>query len=206
MFLYVVTNLINGKQYVGIAAHPEQRKREHYSGHGSKLVWQAIKKYGKENLQFEVWYEADEAWIRTMECRAIVMLETRAPQGYNLTLGGEGCAGWHPSMETRMKMSKSRSGFRNGMFGRIHSEETRCKIRIKATGRKPHPKTLAILTGKIGAEHPRARPVMVDGRVYGCIKDAALVTGINMNTLYMRLRRYARSGRWPAGWGFITPV
>jgi group I intron endonuclease len=206
MFLYVITNLVNGKQYVGITRNVEQRRREHYSGHGSTLVRQAIRKYGKEHLQFEVWYEGDDAWIKTMEYRAIVMLGTRTPQGYNLTLGGEGSVGWRPSAETRMKMSKSRSGHRNGMFGRTHSEETRSKIRTRATGRKLHAKTLAMLTDVAGAKNPRARPVAVDGIAYGCTKDAARATGLNVNTLYARLRRYARSGLWPVGWGFKAPV
>lgn len=202
MFLYVITNLVNGKQYVGIAANPEQRRREHYSGHGSKLVWQAIRKYGRENLDFEVWYEGDEEWIKLMEYRAIVKVGTRAPQGYNLTLGGEGSFGWRPSAETLAKFRQRR----NGMKGRKHTAETRQKIRAKAIGRKPHPKALRILTDTAGPKNPRARPVTVDGVAYGCIKDAALAGGFKVSTLYARLRGYTRSGLWPVGWGFKAPV
>lgn len=206
MFLYVVTNRVNGKQYVGITLDVAQRKREHCSGHGSKLLYQAIRKYGKDNLQWEVWYEGDEDWIKMMEYRAIVMLETRAPHGYNLTLGGEGAVGWRHDAETRRRMSKSRRGERNGMFGRKHSDETCQKIRAKAIGRKPSPELRAILTDTAGAKNPRARPVVVNGREYGCIRDAALATGMNVNTLYSRLRSCQKSGRWPVGWGSKTPV
>jgi len=202
MFLHVVTNLINGKQYVGITTNIEQRRREHLSGHGSKLLHHAISKYGRHSLQWEVWYEGDEAWIKMMEYRAIVMLETRAPNGYNLTLGGEGSVGWRPSAATREKFHHRR----NGMKGRKHTEETCQKIRAKALGRKPHPKTLRMLTDTAGAKNPRARRVTVDGVAFGCIKDAALATGINVNTLYSRLRSCQKSGRWPVGWGFKTPV
>lgn len=202
MFLYVVTNRVNGKQYVGITTNIEQRRREHFSGHGSKLLHHALKKYGRDNLQWEVWYEGDEDWIKMLEYRAIVMLETRAPKGYNLTLGGEGSVGWRPSAETREKFRHRR----NGMKERKHTEEARQKIRLKALGRKPHPKTLRMLTDTAGAKNPRARCVVVNGVAYGCIKDAALGTGVNVNTLYSRFRSYQKSGRWPVGWGFKTPL
>jgi len=201
MFLYVITNRVNGKQYVGITTNIEQRWREHRSGHGSKPVYHAVRKYGADSLQWEVWYEGDEDWIKMMEYRAIVMLETRAPHGYNLTLGGEGCLGWRPSPETLQKFRHRR----NGMLGRRHSDETRQKIRAKAFGRPPTSAVLTLLTDTAGEKNPRARSVVVDGIEYGCIKDAALATRINVNTLYSRLRHYSRCGQWPVGWKF-APV
>jgi group I intron endonuclease len=191
MFLYVITNLVNGKQYVGIANHPERRKVEHFSGHGSKLVRQALRKYGRENLHFEVWYEGPEDWIKMMEYRAIVMLDTRAPYGYNLTLGGEGAPGWRHSDETRRKMSSSRTAERNGMWGKRQSGTTRQVIRQKAIERQR-------------AKPNHAFSVRVHGVVYGTIKEAARALGESYNGLCQRIRRYRQSGEWPEGLGLAT--
>ena len=182
MFLYVITNRVNGKQYVGIAVDIAQRKREHYSGHGSKLVCQAIRKYGCENLVFEIWYEGDEAWIRTMECRTIAMLETKTPKGYNLTDGGEGTIGWQPSVETRERMRIAHVGNHNGMWGRKQSAGTRRMQREKALARQH-------------ANH--AMSVCINGTVYDSIKAAAKALGLSYNGLCLKIREYKRSGVWP---------
>ena len=202
MFLYVITNLVNGKQYVGITTNIAQRTREHYSGHGSKLVWQATRKYGRENLQLEICYEGDEAFIKLMETRTILALDTVAPHGYNLTLGGEGAIGWKPSPETLEKFRHRR----NGMLGRKHSEEARARMRRACEQRPSNGAFRSFNEDAKGAKHPRARPVVIEGIEYGCIRDASIATGANVNTLYMRLRRCQKSGCWPVGWGFKTPV
>ena len=181
MTLYVITNTVNGKQYVGIAVDFERRRREHISGHGSKIVHQAIQKYGVDNLIFDVWYEGDEQWIKTMERRAILALDAMAPSGYNLTFGGDGSLGWRASEETRRKMSKARKGKKLGP----HSAETCQKISEAHKGKKCSPEVLARLremNGQ-GADHPCAKPVTMNGFRYGCMKDAAERLEISTNTV-----------------------
>jgi len=207
MFLYVITNRVNGKQYVGITTDIEKRWGKHVSGRGSKLVYHAIQKYGRDNFDFEVWYAGDEHWIKMMEYRAIVMLDTKAPRGYNLTFGGEGSLGCKPGVETRQKMREAAKGRRPSLdtrqklrairkgrmswnCGRHHSPDTRRKISVAVSQKS-----------KKGPKHPSARPIVVDGVAYGCIKDAALAMGVHANTLRTRVWRYERSGRLPGGWG-----
>lgn len=74
MVLYAITNVLNGKQYIGIAVDPTRRFREHVSGHGSTLVYQASQKYGLENLHFDIWFEDSEEWVKVMERRTILAL------------------------------------------------------------------------------------------------------------------------------------
>lgn len=54
----------------------------------------------------------------------------------NLTNGGEGQSGWIPDCTHRKRMSESTKGEKNGMYKKEHTEETKEKIRNKATGRK----------------------------------------------------------------------
>jgi hypothetical protein len=54
----------------------------------------------------------------------------------NLTDGGEGTSGIVMKEETKMKMSNSKTGDKNTMFGKSHRDETKKKISEKALGRK----------------------------------------------------------------------
>jgi group I intron endonuclease len=201
-YLYTITNQVNGKQYVGISSNLAHRFICHKSGNGSQLVYQAIKKYGLENLRFDVLCEGCEEDIKQLEVTLIAERKTMAPGGYNLTEGGEGSRGWKHSAETRKDMSEFRTGERNGMYGRKHSKETKEKIAEKAKGRKM-PDEFCKRNSRPGSKNPRARRVLVDGKEYGCVKDAAEVVGIKAGTLRARLSRYNKTGNWPPGWRYL---
>jgi len=53
----------------------------------------------------------------------------------NLTDGGEGQSGWIPDKAYKERMSVATSGENNGMFGKKHSDETKQKMREKASKR-----------------------------------------------------------------------
>ena len=200
-YLYTITNQLNGKQYIGISSNPARRWIEHKCNHGSKIVYQAIKKYGIENLRFDILYEGCGEDIKQLEIDLIDKYDTLAPKGYNLTEGGEGTIGWIPSIETRQKMSKSRTGERNGMYGKKHSKETKEKIRKKAKTRK-WSKESCKKNSRPGNKNPRARKVLVNNKKYDCMVDAAEALGIKPNTLRQRLSRYSKTG-WPPGWRYL---
>jgi group I intron endonuclease len=202
-YLYTITNQVNGKQYIGISSRVARRWIEHKSGHGSKLVYQAIKKYGLDALKFDIFCEACEEDIKKLEVAMIEKYDTLAPGGYNLTKGGEGALGWKPSKETRKKMSVAHGGERNSMFGKKHSEETRRKISEKAKGRKSQ-NIDALNASQKGAANPRARRVLVEGVEYGCMKDAAEAIGIKPSALRARMSRHSkRKTGWPSGWCYL---
>lgn len=91
MIVYLITNKINGKQYVGQTTNSvENRWREHnWSKNGCRALKNAINKYGKENFKIEEIYrtisleELDER-----EKEFIIKFNTLAPNGYNLKTGG----------------------------------------------------------------------------------------------------------------------
>jgi len=166
MFLYVITNLINDKQYVGIAVDYERRWYQHRSGYGSKLVYQAIKKYGIKNLDFKVICKGAETYVKETEIRAIHILNTMAPSGYNLTEGGEGSHGWKASDETRKKMSEAHKG----TIGQKMSDATKQKIRESR---------LEYKRGK----HPKATVLIINGVTFECIQDAAETLDVAYSTL-----------------------
>ena len=95
MYLYLITNLLNNKQYVGITTqkNPHRRWIEHKSkalkGKNKNPIHSAIKKYGHENFKFEIFKELNNSCINQLlkeETKLILKLKTLAPNGYNLKL------------------------------------------------------------------------------------------------------------------------
>ena len=96
-YVYCFTNLINGKKYVGSTVQlPEERRKQHYNDANTERkknypLYQAFKKYGKDNFLFEVLVEKEcsEQEIRLIEREYIEKLNTLTPNGYNQTLNTE---------------------------------------------------------------------------------------------------------------------
>ena len=117
-YIYITTNLINGKRYIG--QHKSSKFHSSYKGSG-KILKQAIEKYGKENFSTEVleWCfsrdelaEREKYWIMLYDA-------TSNNDWYNITSGGYGVQLF---------------GKDNHMFGKHHTEETKKKISEKLTG------------------------------------------------------------------------
>lgn len=83
----------NGKKYIGITSKTvKERFIRHCAPANNKNACQrAIHKYGKENVIVTVLAECDNWELLCLsEMEAIEKFNTIAPNGYNLTLGGEG--------------------------------------------------------------------------------------------------------------------
>ena len=90
-FIYKITNLINGKIYIGQTNNPTRRFQEHrakgYRNENEKILYKAFDKYGIENFSFEIveetenYNEREQYWIK--------FYNSLAPYGYNMTEGGE---------------------------------------------------------------------------------------------------------------------
>lgn len=127
IFNYITTNLITGKQYIGM--HCAKSLNDKYYGSGV-LILKAFKKYGKENFTREILAYCDTVdQAHKNEKVFIEKYNTIHPNGYNLSpTGGLGSKGCH-SKEAKMKMM----GNKNAQ-GTIPSEETREKIRRTKIG------------------------------------------------------------------------
>ena len=131
--VYIITNKINGKQYVGITLGSLKRRMSAHisssktSGNGY-VFHNALKKYGHESFQQELLYESDSYdHIKTMEIYFIALYDTYST-GSNMTLGGEGTLGRYATDATKQKMSKVRTG-------KICTEETKKRISESQLGK-----------------------------------------------------------------------
>lgn len=141
--LYVITNKVNKKEYIGITTRTlEIRFKRHkcdanrqykrtLSGlqHKTQILYNAFIKHGVENFHISLIKECgswEEACVE--ERREIAYRNTFIPQGYNMTLGGEGAWGCRPSAETREKLRIINTG-------RYFSPEWRARIGAAQKGR-----------------------------------------------------------------------
>lgn len=103
--VYLATNLINGKQYVGLTTTSlEERWERHLdqvSRKNASLIHKAIAKFGEENFTIEIIDSANSPEdLRAKERKWIKELNTLTPNGYNVTKGGE--IGGFPGKPTRL--------------------------------------------------------------------------------------------------------
>jgi group I intron endonuclease len=110
MFVYIVTNKINGKKYVGQTSQSmNNRWKRHLSVRsGCLALHSAIVKYGPENFESKILVIVGTKWEMDLYERAlIVLLDTKSPQGYNLTDGGDGVLGLKHSEQAISKISSA---------------------------------------------------------------------------------------------------
>lgn len=96
-YIYLITNDINGKVYVGKTVLPsiEERLREHYRDSKrprceKRPLYDAMNKYGVEHFHISVLEEVKD--VSLLEEREVFWIEQKRSfkNGYNATLGGDG--------------------------------------------------------------------------------------------------------------------
>ncbi len=102
-YLYIIHNSINEKKYVGVSIRPEERFKQHKNREGCPALHSAIKKYGAENFSMELLCVGDAETIDQLEIEAIQLFNSVSPNGYNVSLGGEG-ASYHQWSEEQDKL------------------------------------------------------------------------------------------------------
>ena len=145
-YIYLTTNTINGKIYVG--QHSTDNLEDGYIGSGT-LLKLALQKYGKNNFSKEILAYADtqnkldyleKFYIRKYKSREL-------ENGYNLTDGGAGFCGLVFTDEHRRKIAEKLKG-NTHTLGYICSDETKQKISKANKGKKRTEEQKALMSEK----------------------------------------------------------
>lgn len=158
--VYLITNTLNGKKYVGQSKCITRRFNRHKRAARTKnkreafYLHNAIAKYGVENFKFEVLLYADDSdFINLMEQRIIAGYNTLAPFGYNLDTGGgvsrklsevarkklNGRTAWNKGIpateEQKKKQSESMMGRASPQKGKARTQAQKDKQSASMKGR-----------------------------------------------------------------------
>lgn len=94
--IYKITNLINGKSYIGQSVNIKKRFNAHKSAAFNSNnknydfpLYKAIRKYGIENFEFEVLEECKKSELNDKEKWYISKYQTLGKNGYNQDDGGD---------------------------------------------------------------------------------------------------------------------
>lgn len=165
--VYVITNLISRKKYVGQSLGIRQRWLAHVRKKSCLALFSALEKYGKENFSFEIVYcTNDREEMNRVETLLIKENNSMYPNGYNLLGGGDApeemaeyvkdkirqsllngasyMKGKKHSPETIAKMSATRKAQGNFRTGTKHSEETKKLMSKAMMGKKASEETKAL--------------------------------------------------------------
>lgn len=122
-FIYITTNMVNGRKYIGQKKFDNKGAWKTYLGSGTSLK-QAVKMYGRENFSREIVMIAfSEKGLNLLEIEFIKNHDASESRDYyNISFGGEAFAtGTHHSEEARRSISQK-------LKGRVKSADTRRKL------------------------------------------------------------------------------
>lgn len=140
MTIYIITNLIDNKQYVGITCRENVEKRwiEHKSAARRKtknlsVINRAIKKHGQENFKFEIVEKYENISVEELlkkESILIAQNNTLAPNGYNVNALSE----YSPmTEETKNSLSMRNQGIKKGSTSKfigVYKEKSNFRFEI----------------------------------------------------------------------------
>lgn len=200
----------NGKVYIGITSRELHKRWKRGEGYKDQAFYNAILKYGWENIKHDVLAEnisLEEA--NQMEIALIKQYKSNNKRyGYNVASGGEGSPGFKHTDEAKDKISKAHKGkhksekhkekLRIANTGKHLSEETKKKLSESHKGRKLNQNQRETLmkynVNKVLSEETRAKisqnskskrkVICIEtGQVFTSVKEASFWLGMTPNAV-----------------------
>jgi len=134
--VYTITNITNGKYYVGSSNNIKRRWRHHKDtlrrgAHPNKYLQRAFNKYGENNFLFEVIDLTEEYILKEQE-----MLDQNFEATYNIAIvAGAPMTGKKHTEKVKKLLSKKLSGKNHPHYGKPVDIEWRRKISLSKKAR-----------------------------------------------------------------------
>lgn len=203
-YIYLTTNLITGKKYIGQRSCHCEIGKDTYLGSG-EILKKAIKKYGKKHFEkqiLEICFSKDELNLKEMQW--IEFFDAvNSPDFYNITSGGTGGNTYRFLSKVRLENIKQikkeqNKGENNPMFGHVWTEESRMKMSKSAKERYKINKLNWGKTGKTGSQNSLSMVIYSPElkREFVGIREAARELNIPSPNL---IRALKSEGRFSAG-------
>jgi len=135
-YIYCITSP-SGKRYIGQTERNYQKRfNEHCKLSNSCIVLEnAIRKYGKDNMKFEIVLMINNDKLDEYESKFIDLYNTLEPNGYNIRTGGD--KGKH-SDASKQRMRDAKLGEKNHNFGKPRSDSAKLAISDAKRGVNHH--------------------------------------------------------------------
>lgn len=185
--VYRLTNIVTGKKYIGKTIQYTIRMKYHATKYSKcHYLRNSIKKYGWNNFRKDIIIKnVPEEDLNNIEKSYIEIENTIAPNGYNLTKGGEGCSGLVHTNEVKQRLSIINTGERHPQFGKKRAIDT-CKKISKARRLKKKGSAWRTKSGKWKAYGPRYLGYKYLG-LYATEKEARFIISIYLKKLEKEL-------------------
>ena len=161
--VYILTNNINGKFYIGSAVCLYSRLRDYHqdwyqASRSNTLIVRAMQKYGSENFTIGILEftdklgasEAEQKWIDSLKPEYNLLQKASSSLGYthkaeDIVKISEAMTGKPRSDEVRMAMSARQMGSNNTFYGKTHTDSAKQLVREAALARtKSHKPAFAV--------------------------------------------------------------
>ena len=203
--VYLVTNKVNGKRYIGVTTKAMRRRMaEHFShakmGRGNGAFYRAIRKYGRHAFEFSILAHcATGAEALQTEILLIAQLQPE----YNSTAGGDGNVGRKMSLEGRRRISEAHKGKQHHL-GHPHTEETK-RILREASLRQENVAAWRTWSKLGPSSLMRAVVCLDDGKIFESASAAARQYGVARSAL-IELCLGQRGRKSVGGYHFVYEV
>ena len=183
-YIYEITNLVNGKKYIGKRSCNCPIEEDAYMGSG-KLLKKAIKKYGKENFKKDILYICEnESHAYAKEYIEILKVRTirNWDEYYNIALGGRGGIQGISSRKgvklTEETKKKIKDNHKRPFLGKSLTEETKKKISETKKGDK---------NPMYGTKAPNSKRVILINTMkeFETLKEACVFIGLKNSSNIM---------------------
>lgn len=204
--IYLITNLVNGKHYVGQSIDIRKRMWSHKKPGSKSIVSMAIHKYGINNFKIDV---LEECSVEELDAREAHWISEIKPE-YNILLGASGAGRcvpkeikdvlskksklWWESLDDKAKQSIINNHLTGPRKGHAVSEETRAKLRAVNVGKKQSEETIEKRRESVrkrreqgikkdGSGHFKKVVCLETNVVYESVKAAAVAIGVQPSQL-----------------------
>lgn len=201
--IYLITNNINGKKYIGqsrnLIKRWGQHKTESRRDKPNLIVDKAIKKYGIDNFSFEILFECPLDMLDDWETDMIRLYDSVRPRGYNCV---DKCNG--VSEEVRLKLSESMKEnnpmknpdvadkVRNKLIGTHHNRVTEYQIEVTKKRMKEN--------------NPMKNPEVakkVSMKITGRKQDKERVI---RNSKHTNILQFSKDGKFIKKWDLVSDI
>ena len=190
--IYKITNLTNGKLYIGCASNINTRINGHKHDlrnqkHANSYLQKAWDKYGEQNFIFEIVEKCDidnlhireHYWVNKLNCldrNSGYNLKPTDPNGYSLH-----------SEETKEKLRQSHKGRKISQACidavKIYNSSEECKINLQ----KAREKLKFIDFNKVNANKRKSIKNIITGEIYLSLTEASKILNIPKYNLSRKL-------------------